>query len=100
VTHLTSAALAAWALVTFSQPARPKSLPPLADTSSGATARSGFSTSTAVSSSQPDTPRTHRDGRGDGWLGLTPADCRYTLGRRTDRCYLVKSKGPLTNFQA
>jgi hypothetical protein len=35
VTHLTSAALAAWALVTFSQPARPKSLPPLADTSSG-----------------------------------------------------------------
>jgi hypothetical protein len=35
VTHLTSAALAAWALVTFRQPAPRKSLPPMADTSSG-----------------------------------------------------------------
>jgi hypothetical protein len=35
VTHLTSATLAAWALLSASQPARPKFLPPLADTSSG-----------------------------------------------------------------
>jgi hypothetical protein len=35
VTHLTSATLAAWALVTFRQPAPRKSLPPLMDTSNG-----------------------------------------------------------------
>jgi hypothetical protein len=35
VTHLTSATLAAWALLSASQPARPKPLPPLMDTSSG-----------------------------------------------------------------
>jgi len=35
VTHLTSATLAAWALVSASQPARPKPLPPLTDTGSG-----------------------------------------------------------------